>query len=437
MSQEIYTIFYSWQSDDGKSSQLIDNALSVAIEQIKQEHHIVVTIDKSTLDVAGMPNITQTIMGKIDKCDVFLCDLTPVVEYHVNGNDGQKIKKVPNANVLIELGYAMSALGVHYIIPLCHQGNFDVENLPFDINHHSIKVFNSANIDLVEPILGVIRHIHKYGSHRQITEPYWVSKVKVLVRQLYHKKKSKYDRSVDTISQPSTVLFRERMCNAFPGQRGVVEYRDTCSIIRCLKSLLRNPVKFNYRAMRNCSIDPVWWFSGGDALPIDEFEHIGGRRIRLGINEYLVGRIIAYADDARYYSNYVYVEIIPDKPLQIYPKPSQELLQNYIEEQCAYTQEYAKYEICPLISKKITRHEYDDGCFTWFGKVVYLKGRAKLRSRTITPYSFIIAAKFSPYNCNEFNRTSEEKLELLRKGVVSKKSFNEYMMRFPKNQLDE
>ncbi len=432
MSQEIYTIFYSWQSDDGKSSQLIDNALSVAIEQIKQEHHIVVTIDKSTLDVAGMPNITQTIMEKIDKCDVFLCDLTPVVEYHVNGNDGQKIKKVPNANVLIELGYAMSALGVHYIIPLCHQGNFDVENLPFDINHHSIKVFNSANIDLVEPILGVIGHIHKYGSHRQITEPYWISKVKIHVRRLCRTRNPQYDRNAHTISQLSTVFFRERMCNAFPGKRGIVEYRDTCNIIRCLKGLLSNPIKFDYQAMENCSRDPIWWFSGGEALPIDEFEHIGGRRIRLGINEYLVGRIIAYADSVRYYSNYVYVEIIPDKPFRIYPKPSQECLQNCTEEQFAYTQEYAKYEICPLITKKITRQEYDDGCFKWLGKVIYLKGRAKLRSRTITPYSFIIAAKFSPYNCSEFDRTSKENLELLRKRLISKETFNEYMMGFLK-----
>lgn len=426
MKQESYTIFYSWQSDDSKARHLIDKALEDAVQRIKQENHIVIEIDKSTLNVPGMPEIIQTIKKKIDKCDIFLCDLTPIAKCK---NEKDIIKNIPNANVLVELGYAMSALGGSYIIPLCHQGEFNVGNLPFDINHYKIGLFNSRNLDLVEPILEVVKYIRKNGSHRQMTEPYWISMVKLFVQRFSQIWSPKYDRKAHTIYQPSTIFFRERMCDAFPGKRGIVEYTSIRDITICLKQLLRSPIKFDCSAIDKYVTDPIWWFCDGDATSIDEFEHIGGRRFRFWLNEYIVSRIIAYVDNVRYYSNYVYVETIPDEPLSIYSKPSQECL-----DQGYYTQEYAEYKVCPFISKKITRHEYDDGCFKWCGKTIFLNGRANLRSRTMTPYSFIIAAKFSPYNCDAFDRTSMEKFSMLREGIISKTEFNEYMMSFQKSQ---
>lgn len=119
-----YTIFYSWQSDSkDKSRNIIDKALKQAVDALKKKYGVQVRIDHSTLGTAGMPSIDQTILRKIDACDIFICDLTPVVEYNkIEGNGKQLTKQVPNPNVLIELGYAMSAIGVDYIIPVSHRG---------------------------------------------------------------------------------------------------------------------------------------------------------------------------------------------------------------------------------------------------------------------------------------------------------------------------
>ena len=66
------------------------------------------------------------------------------------------------------------------------------------------------------------------------------------------------------------------------------------------------------------------------------------------------------------------------------------------------------------------------------GAHVQLHGRAKLRLRYLTPYNFILAAKFSPFNCNEFDRTSEEYFKGMLDGTVDNETFNEYMEKFQK-----
>lgn len=84
----------------------------------------------------------------------FLCDLTLVVKYEKEEGNGNTInKQVPNPNVLIELGYAMSAVGVNYIIPVAHQGQWSPNELPFDVNHHAVYCFTAKNCNLTEAIL--------------------------------------------------------------------------------------------------------------------------------------------------------------------------------------------------------------------------------------------------------------------------------------------
>ena len=80
-----------------------------------------------------------------------MADITPVCQYDQETGNGQKVKKeVPNSNVLIELGYAMSALGVDYVIPVAHKGKWVPQNLPFDINHRTLFTFDSKNSNLAE-----------------------------------------------------------------------------------------------------------------------------------------------------------------------------------------------------------------------------------------------------------------------------------------------
>ena len=75
-----YTLFYSWQSDDPKSRKILDEALK-ALKRNLAQRRIELTIDSSTLGESGMPSIDQTILHKIDTCDIFLADITPVANY--------------------------------------------------------------------------------------------------------------------------------------------------------------------------------------------------------------------------------------------------------------------------------------------------------------------------------------------------------------------
>jgi len=61
-------------------------------------------------DVLGIPDIAATILGKIDASDVFVGD----VSFTAKGTTNDKC--VPNANVMLELGYALGKLGYDKII---------------------------------------------------------------------------------------------------------------------------------------------------------------------------------------------------------------------------------------------------------------------------------------------------------------------------------
>lgn len=71
-----YTIFYSWQTDTaGQERRMISAALDRVCEAIKRERGITLERDESTMGASGMPSITETILRKIDKSDIFVCEL--------------------------------------------------------------------------------------------------------------------------------------------------------------------------------------------------------------------------------------------------------------------------------------------------------------------------------------------------------------------------
>ncbi|MFA6273963.1 MAG: hypothetical protein WC662_02275 [Candidatus Paceibacterota bacterium] len=94
--KSVHTIFYSWQSDLPKDSNLngIRQSLRNAANEI--EHNYAETrldLDEATRNTSGSPNIPLTIFNKIDACDVFICDVTTV------NHDSDDQRKMPNPNV--------------------------------------------------------------------------------------------------------------------------------------------------------------------------------------------------------------------------------------------------------------------------------------------------------------------------------------------------
>ena len=124
------TVFYAWQSDcpSGTNRSFIRKALKRAVKKLNVEGYEI-EVDEGTAGVAGMPDITNEILKKIDQCSVFVADVTLVGT--VDKSDSTK--RLSNPSVMYELGYARKALGENRLVALVNTALGPVEDLPFDI----------------------------------------------------------------------------------------------------------------------------------------------------------------------------------------------------------------------------------------------------------------------------------------------------------------
>lgn len=146
------TIFYSWQNDlDGKTHRyFIEKCLKKALTDLEKDAAIYMSYDRDTKGINGSPDITATIFDKIDKCVLFVCDVSIV-------NSNAEGRKMPNPNVLVELGYAASKLGWDRIICLFDGNTGDIEDLPFDLRQKRVTPFypdRENELSRVSKILG-------------------------------------------------------------------------------------------------------------------------------------------------------------------------------------------------------------------------------------------------------------------------------------------
>lgn len=156
---EQYRIFFSWQSDTKGNKGIIKESLKASCQLVSEKFGCEIIIDEATRNVPGMPKIEDTVLEKIDNCDVFVCDVTPVTVL----ND----KHMPNSNVIIELGYAIKSKGYSQIIALAKKGDWKPEQLPFDINHHRIGLFESAkDCNLIFEIESAVNYVRSQWKSR-------------------------------------------------------------------------------------------------------------------------------------------------------------------------------------------------------------------------------------------------------------------------------
>jgi|LakMenEpi03Aug12_release.lakeMendotaPanAssembly.Ray.scaffolds.fasta_scaffold19092_5 hypothetical protein len=143
------SIFYSWQSETPENRSFIKNALEKALKNIYKDKSYDLNerleLDHDTKDIPGIPNITDTIFSKITNCRVFVADLSLT-----STSDFNKSRHCANPNVLIETGYALSALGNERIILVMNE-EFGVpkENIPFNLqsNRWPITFRLASNTD--------------------------------------------------------------------------------------------------------------------------------------------------------------------------------------------------------------------------------------------------------------------------------------------------
>lgn len=131
------TVFYCWQSDrpNGNNRTLIEEAIKTAIESCS-DLGLNLQLDKDTTNEPGTPDIANTILRKIDTAYLFICDVTIINDMpdDPNRDDETRLpRKVPNPNVILELGYAARAIGWERIICAYNTEFGTVEDLPFDL----------------------------------------------------------------------------------------------------------------------------------------------------------------------------------------------------------------------------------------------------------------------------------------------------------------
>lgn len=429
MSKTKFTIFFSWQSDLKGNKKIIKDSLLAECQKQKEKNGYQLEIDEATRNLPGSPKIEDAILEKIASADIFVCDITPIASC------GRKL--MPNSNVIFELGFALHALGEERVILLAKYGDWDVNDMPFDFNHRRIGMFSSAkDCNLEFEIDCSIKYCANWSfSKIDWRKSYqWIDKLlnKLLLVVFSYKTDSK-DLAIKA-TEESTVFFARRMAEAFPGVRGVCEFSDRKEINKRLSILLQAPLKFE-QGLDRADTDPVWFFRAGAAEDIQSFLRIGNNKVLMNTDELLIKRIVVYRDSGRYYGQYVYVEVEADKPCGCYSH-NEDTMKYMVDKRGYYDEEFAVFKpFWYLPERKITRQEYDDGSAMVNGKPMRLHGRAELRLRYLTSYNFILAAKFSPFNCREFDRTSGEYFKGMLNGTISVKQFDEYMMVFPKRDF--
>jgi hypothetical protein len=129
------TAFFAWQLDTPSehNKRFIWKALVQATQKVAEvrEAELSPRPESDTQGVPGTPNIVQTIFERIRQCSVFVADMS-----FVGTTSGGRGKKIPNPNVLIELGYASRSIGWDRTVLVLNEAYGPAGNLPFDILQH-------------------------------------------------------------------------------------------------------------------------------------------------------------------------------------------------------------------------------------------------------------------------------------------------------------
>lgn len=182
-------IFWSWQSDAPKreTRDVIQVALHAAIRDVAAELDLVkaprVEVDQAANGVIGVAPIAETILEKIDRCSIFVGDITAVGSI----GRGRDRKLLPNPNVMLELGYARRALGMARLIPVFNRAirSMRFEDLPFDLRHLTGAIgfdlpegaprsdLRRVRVELRERLAGKIRAMIAEEPGTVAIEPSW------------------------------------------------------------------------------------------------------------------------------------------------------------------------------------------------------------------------------------------------------------------------
>lgn len=126
------TVFYAWQSDSPPQANrfFIREALKKALRAAATADGGTPPLeyDDATRGAAGSVLIVDSILGKIDACDVFVGDISIISPAE------QAPRRVPNPNVTFEAGWAAARLGWNRVVLVFNWATGTIEHdVPFDL----------------------------------------------------------------------------------------------------------------------------------------------------------------------------------------------------------------------------------------------------------------------------------------------------------------
>lgn len=169
--QERFVVFYSWQSDLPSTRNLgfIQECIEEAIKAATIEGiQLIPCLDRDTQGEPGAPDIAETILEKIENCDMFIADVSII-----SGSGTQKA--TPNPNVMLELGYAAKRLGWERVSNVFNLAYGKIEELPFDLRKRRVLKYSlkqeenktSAKKSLIDAFVLQIKACIAMGKARQ------------------------------------------------------------------------------------------------------------------------------------------------------------------------------------------------------------------------------------------------------------------------------
>jgi|GEM_PF-4055202 len=128
-----YRVFQAWQNQKQECTTFINTVLKKISKELIEESIKIDIIRFPAQEESGSPDIVGKVWEQIEKCDVFVGDLSKIAEV--------KEQHISNSNVMYELGIADAILGAERVILLC-SNDTDPNKLAFDVNHKRVSKFD-------------------------------------------------------------------------------------------------------------------------------------------------------------------------------------------------------------------------------------------------------------------------------------------------------
>lgn len=139
-------IFFSWQSDIPQNRAILQKAIRTALKDFEGHE-----LETATRDMVGSVDIAKTILDKIDNADMLIADVSII-----NGDTGNE-RKMPNPNVMYELGYGVKSLGEANIVLVANKDITNDKDLPFDIRNRRMVYLPFSDKNAVNEIASAIK----------------------------------------------------------------------------------------------------------------------------------------------------------------------------------------------------------------------------------------------------------------------------------------